>query len=158
MALAWERMDLEPEDCRRLGVHMAGDPRLDERARSAHEVVERGHPDPPGHRRQRRRLPPGQTSAARTHDCRLHTHPVDLPATAAWLSDGLLTLPGTGSISSPQSAGRDSLDRRGGLVGGWILVARGVGWRAQAEADGVVWTAGLDGTAAGEEEEVVALT
>ena len=52
--------DLELEDGRRLGVHPARDPRLDERARPAREVVEGGHPHPPGHRRQRRRLPHGQ--------------------------------------------------------------------------------------------------
>jgi len=34
--------DLEPEDGRRLGVHPARDPRLDQRARPAREVVERG--------------------------------------------------------------------------------------------------------------------
>jgi hypothetical protein len=47
MAQARERTDLEPEDCRRLSVHTARDPRLDERARPAREVVERGRPDPP---------------------------------------------------------------------------------------------------------------
>jgi hypothetical protein len=142
MARARERTDLEPEDCRCLGVHTAGDPRLDKRARPAREVVERGRPDPLGHRRQRRRLPPSQTGAARTHVRRLHTHPVDLPATATWLPDGLLTLPGIGSISSPQSAGRDSLDRRRGWrVGGRVdscsgrsgLVGAGRGGRGRVD-------------------------
>jgi hypothetical protein len=123
--MARERTDLEREDCRRLGVHTARDPRLDERARPAREVVERGRPDPPGHRRQRRRLPPGQTGAARTHDRRrLHTHPVDLPATAAWSPDGPLTLPGTGSISAPQPAGREGTR--------WTA---GAGWRAGGRVD-----------------------
>jgi hypothetical protein len=64
--------DLEPEDGRRLGMHPTRDPWLDERARPTREVVEGGRPHPAG---QRRRLPPGQSSA-RTPDrrrrCCLH--------------------------------------------------------------------------------------
>ena len=41
-------------------MHPVRDPGLDERACLACVVVEGGRPHPPGHRRQRRRLPPGQ--------------------------------------------------------------------------------------------------
>jgi len=63
--------DLEPEDGRRLGMHPARDPQLDERARPAREVEEGGRTHPPGHRCHRCRLPPGQARArtsTQTHE------------------------------------------------------------------------------------------
>jgi hypothetical protein len=138
-------------------VHPARDPRLDERARPAREVVEGGRPHPAGHRRQRRRLPPGQAEA---YDRRRRLH-VRIPDAGAWL----LSVRGTGQDLRAAECGgggarwyRSARGRTLVVVAGRRRPRRTGSSGSRGELDLERWTAGRDGGGAEEDEvEVVAL-